>query len=223
MVGVFVLLVFFFILLIDLAVLKFQGKTHPAFEPDAPLYILSFFNENNISIPPDVILSKGHTWLRKNNAGLIELGLDLFGVNALGQISLLKIAEAGKDVKRGDVLFECSYKNKAVRFLSPVNGVVKAVNQNIINNKITDPYGTWGVQMITENFNRNQKQFLSGEKALQWMKEEYARLNNFINSHISNAGLAGMTMYDGGTLSDDIASSLDAAGIKDFETEFLSL
>jgi glycine cleavage system H lipoate-binding protein len=223
MVAVFVLSVFFLILLIDLAVLKYQGKTHPAFEPVSRQYILAFFDENNITIPSAVFFSKGHTWLKKNSEGLIELGIDLFGTEALGQISILKCAEAGKELKRGAVLFEGIYGNKAVKFLSPVNGVVKSVNPAILGSKIADPYKTWGVQMTSENFDKNRKLFSSGDKALLWMKEEYVRLNNFISSLTSNTELAGVTMYDGGTLSDDIASLSDDKSIKNFEKEFLSL
>jgi glycine cleavage system H protein len=223
MVAIFVLAVFFLILSVDLIVLKYQGKSHPAFEPSLPQYDLVLFNGTSSSIPHNIFLSKGHTWLKKNTDGLIEVGIDAFGTTALGKLSVLKCARIGTQLKRGDVMFEGAYGNKIVKFLSPVNGMVKSINTSLVENKISNPYETWGVRLISKDFAQSREQFLSGTEASNWMKKEFIKLRNFIDNHTPNVELAGATMYDGGVLSDDIASSLVEQSANDFEKEFLSL
>ena len=223
MVAIFVLTAFLFFILVDLVVLKFQGKNHPAFEPSFSQFDLSTFDKNSSTIPSNIFFSKGHTWLKKNKDGLIEIGIDEFGMMALGTLSILNCAVTGKELKRGDVLFECAYGNKNVKFLSPVNGVIQAVNSNIIGKNISNPYKTWGVQLLSKDFSENQEKFYSGQDAANWMKKEYVKLKSFINTHSPKVNLAGETMYDGGTLSNDIPYSLIDKSANDFEKEFLSL
>ncbi|MCB0753722.1 MAG: hypothetical protein KDC52_19775, partial [Ignavibacteriae bacterium] len=79
MVAIFVLAVFLSVLSIDLIVLKFQGKYHPAFETPSAQYDEPIYDGNVITIPSNLFLSKGHTWLKKNKDGLIEIGIDPFG------------------------------------------------------------------------------------------------------------------------------------------------
>lgn len=222
MVAIFVLTAFLLILTLDLIVLKMQGKNHPAFELSSPQYSLSH-DMNNFIIPSNMAFAKGHTWLTKNKDGLINIGIDSFGTSALGNLSVIKCANVGTELNRGEMIFECSYGNKVVKFLSPINGVVKSVNKNIIGEILTNPYETWGVQLSSDDFNESQNQFLTGNDALRWIKKEFIKLNGFIVSHSPHVELAGETMYDGGTLTNDIASSLVEQSINDFEKEFLSL
>ena len=84
MVAIFVLTMFLLFLSVDLIVLKIQGKYHPAFEPSLPQFDSAIFSRNSFSIPSNIFISKGHTWLRKNNDGLVSIGIDEFGSMALG-------------------------------------------------------------------------------------------------------------------------------------------
>ncbi len=222
MVAIFVLTAFLLILTIDLIVLRMQGKNHPAFSLSSPQYSLSH-DRNNFIIPSNMAFAKGHTWLMKNKDGLINVGIDSFGTTALGSLSVIKCANVGTKLNRGETIFECSYGKKVVRFLSPINGVVKSVNTNIIGEILTNPYGTWGVQLSSDDFNKIQNQFLTGTDALSWIKKEFIRLNDFIVNHSPNVELVGETMYDGGIFNNDIASSLAEKSVNDFENEFLSL
>ena len=223
MVAIFVLTLFLFLISIDLIVLKIQGKSHPAFEPLLATFDSSVFNRNSFAIPSNILFSKGHTWLEKNNDGLISIGIDEFGMMALGALSIINCAPLGKELKRGEMIFEGAYGNKSVKFLSPINGMVKSVNENILGKKISNPYETWGVQIVSNDFSDNQKTFYSGTEATNWIKKEYVKLKDFINSHSPKIDLAGTTMFDGGSLSNDMISSLVDRSANDFEKEFLSL
>ena len=223
MVAIFVLALFLSLLTIDFIVLRLQGKYHPAFEPSLSQYDFPVYDGNVITIPSNLFFSKGHTWLKKKKDGLLEIGIDPFGKTALGLLSIQKCAEPGKEIKRGSMIFEGSYGNKTVQFLSPVNGMVKSINADIIGKKISNPYKDWGVQLISEDSPENNDLFFKGSEALNWMKKEFIKLKSFITDHSPKVELAGETMYDGGLLSNDAAVLLVDKSVNDFEKEFLSL
>jgi len=223
MVAIFVLSIFLLLLSVDLIVLKIQGKVHPAFEPSFSQYDLLSIDDNNFGIPSDIILSKGHTWLKNNKDGLIHIGIDQLGTEALGSLSILNFPSIGKELKRGDILFEGSYGDKTVKFQSPISGIVESVNTDIIGKKISNPYETWGVQLSSKNLAENQGMFFQGSEAINWMRNELEKLRNFINAHSPNVELAGATMYDGGQQTNSMVSLLVDQSVSDFEKEFLSL
>jgi len=154
---------------------------------------------------------------------LVDVGIDELGMMALGSLSILNCAVLGKELKRGEVLFEGAYGNKTVKFLSPINGIVNSVNTNIVGKKISNPYENWGIQLLAKDFPENQELFLSGKEATKWMEREFIKLKKFIDSHSPKIELAGITMFDGGSLSNDMLSSLIEQSVNDFEKEFLSL
>ncbi|MDT3696090.1 MAG: hypothetical protein ROY99_06815 [Ignavibacterium sp.] len=223
MVAIFVLTAFLFFVLVDLVVLKFQGKYHPAFEPSFSQFDLSMFEKNRFIIPQNTFVSKGHTWLKEDENGLVNIGIDEFGINALGTLTILNSAFVGKTIKRGDILFEGAYGNNKVKFLSPVSGTVQSVNSDIISKNISDPYQNWGVQLLSKDFSENREKFFSGNDAVNWIKKEYMKLKSFLDTHALKPELAGETMFDGGTLSNDMLYSLVDKSTSDFEKEFLSL
>lgn len=223
MVAIFVLSLFLFVLLVDLVVLRIQGKNHPAFGPSLTQYDSPIIERNYFTVPSNIFFSKGHTWLKKNKNGLMEIGIDAFGTTALGTLSILKCAEVGEELKRGGMIFEGSYGNKIIKFLSPVNGIVKSVNSGIIGKKISNPYESWGVQLVSNDSPENRDLFFSGSEALNWIKNEFSKLKYFIDDNSPIVEFVGETMYDGGSLSNDAVSLLLDQSINDFEKEFLSL
>lgn len=223
MVAIFVLSLFLFVLLVDLVVLKIQGKNHPAFGPLLTQYDSPIIEGNYFTLPPNIFFSKGHTWLKKNTDGLMEIGIDEFGTTALGTLSILKCAEVGEELKRGGMIFEGCYGNKVIKFLSPVNGIVKSVNTGIIGKKISNPYELWGIQLVSNDSPENSDLFFTRSEALNWMKKEFNKLKGFIHDHSPKIELAGETMYDGGLLSNDAVALLDDKSVNDFEKIFLSL
>lgn len=223
MVAIFVLAAFLLFIAVDLIVLKVQGKYHPAFEPVYHPIDLLLFDRNSFIIPSNLYFSKGHTWLQKTKEGLFNIGIDAFANSALGKLSIIKCAAEGESLHRGDLLFEGTYGNCNVKFLSPVSGKVKFVNTNIIGKTISDPYKQWGVQILPKDFSENFKDFFSGQKASIWMNNELSKLKNFLDNHLFETAAVGATMYDGGSLSKDAFTALSNKSIADFEKEFLSL
>ncbi|MDX9925516.1 MAG: hypothetical protein RBS48_12200 [Ignavibacteriaceae bacterium] len=220
MVAIFVLAGFISILLLDLLVLKLQGKVHPAFEAPSPIYEAVPSLESGTALPSNLFLSKGHTWLKKNSEGLIEIGIDSFASSALGSLSITKAAEQGSKIKRGDVLFVGNYGTESVEFLSPISGKIKNINRNIIGNKISSPYQTWGIQIDSNDMNKKGNHFFAGKEAIDWLKTESQKLKNFLEPNMANVELVGETMFDGGASSD--TNSFAPSNSLDVENNFAS-
>lgn len=220
MVAIFVLAGFISILLLDLLVLKLQGKVHPAFEAPSPIYEAVPSLESGTALPSNLFLSKGHTWLKKNSEGLIEIGIDSFASSALGSLSITKAAEQGSKIKRGDVLFVGNYGTESVEFLSPISGKIKNINRNIIGNKISSPYQTWGIQIDSNDMNKKGNHFFAGKEAIDWLKTESQKLKNILEPNMANVELVGETMFDGGASSD--TNSFAPSNSLDVENNFAS-
>jgi glycine cleavage system H protein len=223
MVAIFVLFTFLLFIAIDMLVLKIQKKKHPAFQGRSPIADLAVFTKEFFQAPLELFLSKGHTWAQKNESGLIKVGIDEFILKALGKVTLIKTAEAGQSVKKGDILFEGTVNNKVLNFRSPVEGTVKFINPNILNRRITDPYGDdWGLLLAANNFAEEKNSLFTGNDLKSFLNKEFSRLKDFLHAHTLRPELAGATMLDGGNVVEGAISSISEKGIEEFEKDFLN-
>ena len=222
MVAISVVLAFLSFILIDIAVLKFQGKTHPAFENPAEEKIAPIF-VNGFDLPEGVFLSKGHTWVKKLPYNLYQIGIDNFILQTFKEITVTNVSEFGSELKRGDIIMEVKAGNKILKFRSPLDGIIKSIN-NITQeeNKILNPYVQWQVMLRPLNEKEDRNKLLSGKKASVWLNEQFKKLEEFISIHAGNLELAGTTMYDGGKLVDNASALILESNIEDFEKEFLT-
>lgn len=223
MVAIFVLVTFLLFIAIDMVVLKVQRKKHPAFTEGTSIADIAVFTKEAFMAPIDLFISKAHTWAQKNEYGLIKVGVDEFVTKSMGNISFTRLAEPDKQIKRGDVIFEGTAGMKTFKFRSPVSGTVKFTNPEVLNKKITDPYGEdWGVLVAADDFNESKKQLFSGNEVKSFMKNEFSRLKDFLHEHTLRPELAGATMLDGGNVVEGVVSSINPKGLEDFEKDFLS-
>lgn len=224
MVAIFVLITFLLFIAIDWLVLKSQKKTHPAFEKSPSIADIAVFTKEMFRAPLDIFLSKGHTWAQKNDSGLIKIGIDEFILKALGKVAIIKTAAVGQTVKKGDVLFESAVSNKVFSFRSPVQGIVKFINPNILNKKITDPYGEdWGLLVAADDFSDVKESLFTGTEIKKFLQTEFLRLKDFLHTHTLKPELAGATMFDGGNVVEGAVSSVTAKGMEEFEKDFLNI
>jgi glycine cleavage system H protein len=224
MVALFVVFMFIFFILIDFLVLRAEKKTHPAFMPSSHLAGRLVFDLSTLAVPGDIFISKGHTWAKKNEYGLIKIGVDDFIIKSLGNFSVSKIAEPGTSIKKGDVIFEGISNGNNFQFRSPVDGEVKFTNPNILGKKIHDPYGDdWSILMLAPEYEIGKYQLFSGDEVKTWMKKEFKRLREFLGTHTVKPELAGVTMQDGGNIVEGALSLVSDESVKDFENEFLSM
>jgi glycine cleavage system H lipoate-binding protein len=219
MTALFVVLTFVLFIIIDILVLKFQKKKHPAFE-NAPI---SVFNKKGLLFPENILISKGHTWVQILQGGLVKIGIDDFVMKALGKLSIIDIVKENTVVKKGDIIFQGAVGRKRVSFRSPIEGTIKMVNKETIGKLLNDPYeNSWGIILSPINMEENLNTLKSGNELTEWLRSEFIRLKEFLSNRIPKLELAGATMHDGGNIIEGAVSNISEDGIQDFEKEFLT-
>lgn len=215
MVAIFVALTFIVFLVVDYFILRAQKKEHPAFTT------MPVFDKHSIFFPANYLLSKGHIWLKQWKEGAYRIGVDEFIVKALKTVRIHSIVPEGTEVKRGDVVFAGAAGNNLVQFRSPVDGTVIAVNKNLLNKRVEDPYvDDWGIT-IRPAGELQQTLFNTKNKAASWISDEFKRLKDFLTVHSAEPGLVGLTMADGGNIVEGALAQFSQDTLVKFENDFL--
>lgn len=216
MVPILAVLTFALFLVVDYFVLKSQKKEHPAF------MTFPVFNKSSLSIPINYLLSKGHIWLSKISDGQVKMGVDEFIVKAFKRIQLVDLAVAGTEVKKGDIVFRGKVGSNLINFHSPIDGKVLSVNNESTGKNISNPY-TDGWGLVIAPASNNLSTFAqTAEKAGSWLDNEFKRLKDFLSLHTEDPELVGITMADGGNITEGVAANFNEKTLDAFEKEFLS-
>jgi len=224
MIALYVLLGFVLLLVIDYFVIRGEKKYHPAFQKKFEVVENVVFDNISVTIPADSYVSKGHTWGELQGNGLIKIGVDEFILKSIGQFIVTGIVKSGTVVKKGDAIIDAKLGDKNFSFRSPVDGTVNFVNDDLVGRSISDPYGEdWGVMVSPINFEKNAASLKANEKVVEWMKNEFIRLKNYLLENSLQPQLAGDTMFDGGKMIEGAVAHLDKESIKKFEDEFLKI
>jgi len=212
MVALFVVLTFLFFIILDLLVLKAQGKEHPAFA-------VKVFNKK-FYFPIESFVSSGHLWLQKAQNGLLKIGIDEFILKAFGKLNLIPIKNEGEFVNKGEPLLKAAFGNRTILLRSPIEGKINFVNKNLGSKIVDDCYGDDWALMIEPKSN-NLNEFKKSSEAINWLHEEFIRFKDFITAKSNDPQLAGVTLQDGGNIVEGVLRSFDDSTIKEFEEQFL--
>ena len=92
-----------------------------------------------MNIPEELRYTKSHEWLKEED-----------GVCTVGLTDFAQHAQEGDPVTAGEALGDVESVKAVSDVLSPVSGVVKAVNEELLDNPALvneDPYGAWLIQV----------------------------------------------------------------------------
>ena len=98
-----------------------------------------------MTINPDLKYTKSHEWIKEEN-GVATVGITDFAQDALGDVVFINLPEAGDEVVAGESFGDVESVKAVSDLLSPVSGIVKAVNEELIDAPEmlnSDPYGAW--------------------------------------------------------------------------------
>ena len=102
-----------------------------------------------MSIPKELRYAKTHEWLKEEN-GVFTVGLSDFAQNSLGDIVFVNLPQPGDSVTAGEAFGDVESVKAESDVVSPVTGVVKAVNETLADDPSqvnSDPYGAWLIQV----------------------------------------------------------------------------
>ena len=100
--------------------------------------------------PKELLYSKTHEWVKKNEDGTAYIGLTDFAQSELGELVFVNLPEEG-DVVTAEESFADVESVKAVSdVMSPVSGTIIAVNEELLDapQLINEqPYEAWFIQV----------------------------------------------------------------------------
>ena len=111
------------------------------------------------NIPKRTYFSNANVWMRKKIYGLILIRIELSKHNSL---TITKIVDTRTIVKTNDLIFSVTTETESIQFPSPINGIIKFVNPDVIGRKIVDMYiNYWVALILAYNYLKDRKLLLS--------------------------------------------------------------
>ena len=107
-----------------------------------------------MAIPNELRYTKSHEWIKEED-GIALIGITDFAQDALGDVVFINLPEAGDEVLAGESFGDVESVKAVSDLLSPVSGIVCAVNEELMDAPEmlnSDPYGAWiiKVEQVTD-------------------------------------------------------------------------
>lgn len=97
-----------------------------------------------MEFPEDLRFSTDHEWVRSANEDSVRVGVSEFATEQMGDIVYVTLPEVGAEVTAGEPCGEIETTKSVPDLVSPVSGVVTAINERVGDNPELvnqDPYG----------------------------------------------------------------------------------
>jgi glycine cleavage system H lipoate-binding protein len=171
-------------------------------------------------VPEKLFFHQGHGWLRANSGNVVRVGMDDFAQRLVGRIDFVKLPEVGSTLKQGERGWTLYIDDRAIDMLSPVEGRVVAVNEEVAyfdSQQVNqDPYGEgWLMEVEAPTLEANLTNLLSGEMAKKWIERVRENLTSRTGPNL------GLVYQDGGLPVEGMARSLDRERWDEIAREFL--
>jgi glycine cleavage system H lipoate-binding protein len=189
--GEEVLMSILFVLLMFLLIMSisyFRGvQNQPAVRPEPGVRALvpRVERELGFEIPQGYCFHPGHTWVLREGAENARVGVDSFAGNLVGKIDRIEVVGPNRWVRQGQKLMTIHGGGTSLDLLSPVEGVVTAVNSDALQDPslvTRDPYKDGWVAMVkSPDLALNQKNLVQGTMVAPWMQNNIMRLNGMLS------------------------------------------
>ncbi len=157
-------------------------------------------------LPAFLAYHAGHGWVMKEAPKLVRIGMDDFAARLLGEIDAIELPARGRWLRQGERGWTVTRGNHRFEILSPIEGEVVDVNEEIVKDPRqlrADPYGVgWLLEVQAPAGDANLKNLLHGRLAQHWMEESVMTLYSKIN------GAAGVHLQDGGHAVGDVLAQV---------------
>ncbi len=161
------------------ALIKRQDKIQKQLKPKVHITHVPAsddFTKGEFSIPGGVFISKNHTWVNMNQAGIAKIGIDDFAKKLIGRVYSIELPNLGMNVKAGQPLFTIKQGNRSITFNSPVSGKVSQINtllkENLDALDITPYERNWVCALDAENIDNEIKDMAIGKSAVSLFQED---------------------------------------------------
>ena len=102
-----------------------------------------------MNYPVELKYTKSHEWIRYED-GMAVIGISDFAQDALGDVVFVNLPAVGDEIVAGESFGDVESVKAVSDLISPVTGVVCAVNEELDDspeNLNSDPYGAWIIKV----------------------------------------------------------------------------
>ena len=102
-----------------------------------------------MNFPAELKYSKSHEWV-KMDGDVVVIGISDFAQDALGDVVFINLPGEGDSVTAGEAFGDVESVKAVSDIISPVTGVICAVNEDLADapeNLNSDPYGAWIIKV----------------------------------------------------------------------------
>ena len=140
--------------------------------------------EYGFSVPEGYCFHPGHTWVLREGGENARVGVDSFAANLIGRIDHIDVAGVNRWVRQGQKLVSLKSGGSTFELVSPVEGVVTAVNKDAIEDPgviARDPYENGWIAIVkSPDLAMNQKNLVQGGMVAPWLQNSVTRLNGMV-------------------------------------------
>jgi glycine cleavage system H lipoate-binding protein len=180
----FVLLMFLLIMSVSYF-LQPRGTAgqQPAVAP--PLRAPRLKQEFGFEVPEGYWFHPGHMWANRESPDLARVGIDKFATNLVGKIDRVEICGTNRWVRQGQKLVTLTTNGTTLELLSPVEGVVMALNNDALGNPklvTDDPYNSGWIALVkAPDLSTNRRNLVQEGMVVPWMQNSVSRLNTVLS------------------------------------------
>jgi glycine cleavage system H lipoate-binding protein len=173
-----------------------------------------------VELPAGYYFHPSHTWMAEHRKATALVGMDGFAANLIGRVQQISVVGEQRWVRQGQKLMTVAGECGTFELLSPVEGVLAAVNPEVIKDPdlaARDPYGRgWICQIKPSEMETDQRNLMQGPLAERWLENSFQQLKSSI------AEADPTPVQDGGQPLPGALSRLSAQLRKQLVTEFFA-
>jgi glycine cleavage system H lipoate-binding protein len=180
---------------------------------------VSVLEVEGVTVPQGYYLHRGHAWVKIEQGSSVRVGIDDFALRLLGPLDRIEAPLIGKPVHQGEPHIVVDRGEHRANFLSPLSGVVTAVNPRVRDQgqlANQDPYAEgWVMTLHPQNLRKELKALMIAGETEGFIEHEVDHLHHLIE------GVSAPLAADGGTLGKDIFGAMPQLGWQRLTRSFL--
>jgi glycine cleavage system H protein len=130
--------------------------------------------------PDSLRYHAGHAWLQRERRNIARAGADEFAAALAGDISKIELPKPGQWVRQGQKAFTLHRNGETTEMVSPIEGEVLEVNQEVVKNPALlreDPYGRgWLMTVNVPDEESTTRNLVPKNLVRSWMRDAVERL-----------------------------------------------
>jgi glycine cleavage system H protein len=128
-------------------------------------------------LPGDLLYTREHEWLRREDDGSVTIGVTDHAQAALGDLVYVELPEVGQVVENGGDMAVVESVKAASDVFSPIDGTVVAVNDELADDPEkanADPYGEGWIVRVQPSGDIDESEWLTPDAYQDLLDEEEA-------------------------------------------------